>query len=46
MNYRTKNRLGIVVVSFLTIAVGFAASMSGATRNATSAHGFLHAQQR
>ncbi|MEB2610104.1 hypothetical protein SB461_26780 [Burkholderia cenocepacia] len=46
MNYRTKNRLGIVVVAFLTIAVVFAASMSGATRNAASVHGVLHAQQR
>lgn len=46
MNYRTKNRLDIVVVAFLTITVVFAASISGATRNATSAHGFLHAQQR
>lgn len=46
MNYRTKNRLGVAVVAFLTITVVFAASMSGTAGTGTSAHGFLHTQQR
>ncbi|WP_193759866.1 hypothetical protein [Burkholderia sp. USMB20] len=46
MSYRTKNRLEMGVAAVLTITVVFAASMSGAAGNATSVHGFLHAQQR
>ncbi|MCA7954177.1 hypothetical protein LGM43_28300 [Burkholderia seminalis] len=46
MNYRTKNRLGMVVVAFQATTVVFAASTSGAVGTVTSARGIPHAQQR